>query len=358
VHDLAVIVVSTNEGHWLRRCLPTVFAACEGLRVDVVVVENGSTDGTGDLVRSEFLGARVVTCENHGFPHANNRALMTVDARYVLFLNPDTEVVEGTFGELLDRMEALPDVGLAGCRQLVPSGALDPSMRRFPTGTRILCEALGAERWPFRRSWTGQRELDFDRYASEFELDWTVGAFMLARREALEAAGWLDERFFLYCDDPDLGLRIKQGGWSVRHLPQMAIVHHAKKMGWSRRGHAQYAYAYRQYFAKHLSPAHRGAALGALGLAYGLRALAFSVARRSEPDAARAMQAGLRVMLGRGAPPYEPPPQTAVRVRTTVDVETNGDGSRLARSGAQEPIQPGGPAGEAQTGEREPSRAR
>jgi GT2 family glycosyltransferase len=340
MHDLAVIIVSTNEGHWLRRCLPTVFAAGAGLRLDVVVVENGSTDGTGDLVRSGFPGARVVSCENHGFPHANNRALMTVDARYVLFLNPDTEVVEGSFGELLDRMEALPDVGLAGCRQLVPSGELDPSMRRFPSAVRILCEALGAERWPFRASWTGQRERDFDRYANEFELDWTVGAFMLARREALEGAGWLDERFFLYCDDPDLGLRIKRAGWSVRHLPQMAIVHHAKKMGWSRRGHAQYAYAYRQYFAKHLSPPHRVAASAALALAYGLRALAFSLARQSEPDAVRAMQAGLRVLAGRDGPPYEAPPPTAVRARATMDATVNANGARFGRTGAKEPVPP------------------
>jgi GT2 family glycosyltransferase len=338
VHDLAVIIVSTNEGHWLRRCLPTVFAASEGLRVDVVVVENGSTDGTGDLVRSEFPSARVVACENHGFPHANNRALMTVDARYVLFLNPDTEVVEGTFGELLERMESLPDVGLAGCRQVVPSGGLDPSMRRFPSAVRILCEALGAERWPFRASWTGQRELDLDRYVNEFELDWTVGAFMLARREALESAGWLDERFFLYCDDPDLGLRIKRAGWSVMHLPQMAILHHAKKMGWNRRGHAQYAYAYRQYFAKHLSPAHRGAAVAALALAYALRALVFSATRRSEPDAARAMQAGLRVLAGREGPPYEPPPAIAVRARTPGNTAADGDGSQ--RAGAKEPVWP------------------
>jgi GT2 family glycosyltransferase len=341
MHDLAVIIVSTNEAHWLGRCLPTVFAAGEALSLDVVVVENGSTDGTGNLVRAEFPDARVVVSENHGFPHANNRALMTVDARYVLFLNPDTEVVEGTFGELIGRMDALPHVGLAGCRQLVPSGGLDPSMRRFPSAMRLLCEALGAERWPFRASWTGQRELDLDRYAEEFDLDWTVGAFMLARREALESAGWLDERLFLYCDDPDLGLRIKQAGWTVRHLPQMAILHHARKMGWNPRGHAQYAYAYRQYFAKHLAPAHRRAAVSALALGYALRALAFPVLRRSEPDAPRAMRGGLLTTLGRAGAPYEPPPPTALRGRAVVGAVGEA-GARPGRGPvrAKEPVAP------------------
>src|SRR4051794_38533810 len=170
MHDLAIITLSTNESDWLRRCLPTVFAATGDIDIDVVVVDNDSTDGTTALVESDFPRARVVRSPNHGFSHGNNRALMTVDARYVLFLNPDTEVLEGTFAELVERMDASPQVGLAGCRQLVPAGDLYPSMRRFPTAVRLLSEALGAERWPFRASWTGQRELDLDRYDEEFEL--------------------------------------------------------------------------------------------------------------------------------------------------------------------------------------------
>jgi GT2 family glycosyltransferase len=315
MHDLAIIIVSTNESDWLRGCLPTVFAAADGVAVDVVVADNDSADGTRALVESDFPEARVVGCANHGFPHANNRALMTVDARYVLFLNPDTEVVEGTFAELLGRMDANPHVGLAGCRQVMPDGELYPTMRRSTTAVRLFAEALGAERWPFRASWTGQRELDMDRYREEFELDWTQGSFMLARREALEAAGWLDERLFLYMDEPDLCTRIRQAGWTIRHLPQMCIVHHAEKMGWHARGHAQYAYAYRHYFAKHLSPVHRRAAVLALASGYGLRSLLFPVLRPSEPDAPLAMRAALRTAIGRGAPPYEAPPPTAVRPR-------------------------------------------
>jgi GT2 family glycosyltransferase len=324
MQDLAVIIVSTNEADWLRDCLPTVFAAAGDLNVDVVIADNDSDDGTRALVESEFPRARVVQCANHGFPHANNRALMTIDARYVLFLNPDTEVLEGTFGALVARMDADPQVGLAGCRQLMPDGELYPTMRRAPTALRILSEALGAERWPFRSSWTGQRELALDRYDQEFELDWTQGSFMLARREALDSAGWLDERLFLYMDEPDLCARIRRAGWTVRHLPQMTIVHHAGKMGWNARGHAQYAYAYRHYFTKHLSPVHRRAAVLALAVNYGLRRLLFPILRPSEPDAPVAMGAALRTTLGRGAPPYQAPPLTAMRQR-----DPSGDPARV-----------------------------
>jgi GT2 family glycosyltransferase len=266
-------------------------------------------------VQSEFPCARVVECDNHGFPHANNRALMTADARFVLFLNPDTEIVEGSLQDLVARMDASPEIGLAGCRQLQPDGELHPTMRRFPTALRLLMEALGSERWPIRASWTGQRLLDLSSYTREIDIDWTSGSFMLARREALESAGWLDERLFLYCDDPDLARRIKSAGWTVRHLPQMMIVHHAGKMGWSARGYAQYACANRVYFAKHLGGLHRRAAVLAAATGYGLRALLFPVLRRSEPDAATAMRAAFWTAIGRAQPPYESPPPTALRPR-------------------------------------------
>ncbi|HKN45568.1 MAG TPA: glycosyltransferase, partial [Propionibacteriaceae bacterium] len=95
--DLAVIVVSTNEAHWLGPCLGTVFAHMGDLRADVVVADNRSTDSTHEFVESEFPAARVVTCNNHGFGHANNCGLLTTDARYVVFLNPDTEIRDGSF---------------------------------------------------------------------------------------------------------------------------------------------------------------------------------------------------------------------------------------------------------------------
>src|ERR1700754_1985626 len=104
--DLAIIIVSTNEARWLQPCLSTVFANAGTATLDVVVVDNPSTDGTPELVATQFPQARVVTSENKGSAHANNRGAMTCSARYVLFLNPDTEVVDGTFGELVDAMDA------------------------------------------------------------------------------------------------------------------------------------------------------------------------------------------------------------------------------------------------------------
>lgn len=310
--DVAVIIPSTDEGRWLERCLPTVLAQEGAVTLDVVVVDNRSTDDTTQVV-ARHAGARLVACDNHGFAHANNRALATVDARYVLFLNPDTEVVAGSLAALVARMDALPDVGIGGARQLDAAGAPQPTMRRFPSAGRQLGEALASERWPLHPSWAGERELRMDRYATEFDLDWTSGSFMLVRREALDAAGWMDERFFIYSEEVDLALRVRQAGWRVRHFPQLTIVHHAGKAGHSAIAAAQYAYSRRLYAAKHLGPLSRRAFVAAAVLR-ALARLAYFAAR-GEGAARSAQSRSLRVLVGREGPPHEPPPATALRPR-------------------------------------------
>jgi GT2 family glycosyltransferase len=305
--DLAVIVVSTNEAHWLRRCLPTVYEHAGKIGLDVVVVDNESTDGTRELVESEFPLAQVVRCENRGFAQANNCALRTVDARWILFLNPDTEILAGTLAALVDGLRARPTVGLVGVRQVTPNGQLYPTIRRFSNATRWFFEGLGSERFPFKASWLGERELDMSVYEQDVECDWVSGSFMLVRREALQSAGFMDERFFLFCDETDLCLRIKQAGWEVRHLPDLTILHHAGKAGWNPKLEAQGAYAKRLYLQKHFSPPHRLAATAALALGYGLRS-----AWPSEPQRREAARAALGTLLGRRPPPYGRPPRVAL----------------------------------------------
>jgi GT2 family glycosyltransferase len=312
MHDLAIIVVSTNEAHWLRGCLGSIFAHAGDCALDVVVADNSSTDGTPDLVEREFPEARVVHCTNKGFAHANNRGLMTTNARYALFLNPDTEILEGTFEELVRALDERPSVGLAGVVQLTPEGDVYPTVRRFPNALRALGDAVGAERLPFGDGWLGERELRVERYQEELDCDWTSGSFMIARREALESAGFMDERFFIYSEEPDLCLRLKRAGWEVRHLPVMTIVHHAGKGGVRPRMAAQDAYARLQYARKHFAPLHRGAYATALGAGYVVRAV-LPGERRA------AARAALRTLVGIDPPPFGEPPPRAVAVRERTD---------------------------------------
>ncbi len=276
------------------------------LQLDVVVVDSGSTDDTADLVTREFPDVRVVRTENRGFAYANNRGLDVVDADWVLFLNPDTRILTGTLEELVSLLRERPSVGLAGVRQIDENGVMDPTMRRFPSAVRSLFVSVGAERLPLSSSGLGERNLDAAAYDRETVCDWTVGSFMLARREALDVVGGMDERFFLYCEETDFCLRIHQAGWDVVHLPQMTIFHHSSTTGSDETLGAQMAFARRQYMRKHFGPAHRAAGTVALALGYAIRSVSpgRTPSRRRRRASARS---ALTTLLGLAAPPFGDP---------------------------------------------------
>jgi N-acetylglucosaminyl-diphospho-decaprenol L-rhamnosyltransferase len=307
LNDIAIIIVSHNSALWLRSCLRSVFAHMGAVRVDVIVVDSQSRDETEDVVMGGFPNVRLVRCSNHGFAHANNRALMICDARYVLFLNPDTEILQGNLSDLVGAMDARPSVGLVGIRQVSREGRLDMTIRRFPNALRALGDAFSAERLRGRPRWLGERELDLAAYDREGECDWTSGSFMLARREAIESAGFLDERFFMYSEETDLCRRIKTAGWEVRHFPSMTILHDGAPPRVEQSIESLKAYNRIVYARKHFSPAHRILYSGAVFLRYVLRSVyagGGDLGRRRR----QASRAALSTLLGRSPVPYGRPP--------------------------------------------------
>jgi N-acetylglucosaminyl-diphospho-decaprenol L-rhamnosyltransferase len=324
MHDLAVIVVSTNDVNWLRPCLNTVYARAGEIDLDVVIADNESKDGTSELIRDEFSSARVVPCVNRGFGHANNRAAMTCDARYVLFLNPDTELLEGTLADLIATLDARPDIGLASVRQVTPDGAIYPTIRRFPNALRAFGEAIGCERFPALR-WLSPRLLDQRAYDREVDCDWLTGAFMIVRTEALLGAGIFDERFFMSSEEVDLAFRIRQAGWRVVHLPDVTILHHVhmgKPLGV--RMEAQYAFARQQYAHKHFSATHRAIYLSVVKSRYRLR-LALGLLPGQARYRRDASLLALRTLRGTQPPPYGEAPDNAVAPRSPSPVRDQRD---------------------------------
>lgn len=310
MHDVCAIVVSHNGKRWLDACLGSLQAHAGDLDLDLILVDNGS-DGAAAHVEERFEGVRTLSCANHGFGHANNRALEIADARYVLFVNPDTEVLDGSLAALVANMDRWPRRALLGARQLRADGSLAPSIRRFPSTRNMLAEALGVERVPGLRRLLGERELDPGRYEREGPCDWTSGSFMFVRREALDACGWFDERFFLYSEETDLCWRLKRAGWEIAHTPLVTICHYEDDRRGSPQLEAQAVYSRLQFARKHF----RGEALGyrsALGLRYALRAGRLS--RRGEPGPRRrAARAALRNVI-QDRPPFAAAPAQAITV--------------------------------------------
>lgn len=302
MHDVCAVIVSHNGKGWLEACLSTLFDAAEGIDLDLVVVDNGS-DGSAAYVEEHFPAARTLTCPNRGFGAANNVGLETADARYVLFLNPDTEFLGGSLRDLVAALDHRPHIGLAGLRQVGTEGELAPSMRRFPSTRNMLAEALGIERIPLLRRFLGERVLSPARYDRETRCDWTSGSFMLARTEALRACGGFDERFFLFSEETDLCWRFKAAGWDIVHMPQVTIRHFESERSATPRMEAQSAYARLQFARKHL--ARVAPYRLAMALRYALRA------RR--PAARAALEATLKEQ-----PPLAPPPQQPLEAQATI----------------------------------------
>jgi N-acetylglucosaminyl-diphospho-decaprenol L-rhamnosyltransferase len=310
VHDLAVVVVAIpNEAHWIRPCLRSVGEhAGGGITLEAIVADN-RTPGVAEIVEDEFPWARVVQCDNRGFGHANNRALATCNARYVLFLNPDTEILEGTLEQLVEFLDRNTEFGLIGVRQVTSDGSVYTTIRRFPSARRAFADAVALHRWAPYAGRLGERVVDMNAYDHETRCDWTTGSFMLVRREAIQSSGIFDERFFIYSEEADLCYRLKRAGWEIGHVPTMTILHYADKSPDNPRRRAQDAFSRLQYSHKHFSRAHRFFYRSALAIRYALRTLSPDSNRRA------ASRAGLTITLGLADPPFGAPPLQAVTLR-------------------------------------------
>ncbi len=223
---LSVLIVNWNVRDLLRRCLQSVLAPSLPDALEVIVVDNGSTDGSGEMVRTEFPQVHLIANpDNRGFTAANNQGLAVARGRYVLLLNPDTEVVGDALTTMVAFADAHPDVGVVGPQLLNPDGTVQSSRRRFPTLMTALFESTWLQPYAPRRLLT--RYYVLDRPDDEIQdVDWVTGAALMARREAIEQVGPLDERFFMYSEELDWCRRFRAAGWRVVYLPTARVIHY------------------------------------------------------------------------------------------------------------------------------------
>jgi N-acetylglucosaminyl-diphospho-decaprenol L-rhamnosyltransferase len=252
--DLSIVIVNWNVRELLRRCLDSIFgsdglsmagldtrgamigdgfdASCSnsGRRMEVIVVDNASADGSVAMLTRDYPGVRVVANrENAGFTRGNNQGLAASRGRFLLFLNPDTEVAPDALRLLLDYAEAQPAVGVVGPQLRYGDGSLQSSRRRFPTLATFFLESTVVQRWwPQNRVLARYYVLDRPDDAIS-QVDWVVGACMLVRRAVLEQIGGFDEGFFMYSEELDLCRRAVDAGWQVVYLPAAVVTHYEGK---------------------------------------------------------------------------------------------------------------------------------
>lgn len=224
--DVSVVVVSFNTRGLLRRCLANVNQQIEGLRAEVLVVDNASRDGSAQMVRDEFPQVQLIANEaNRGFAAANNQAFARARGRLVALLNPDAELGDGVLRRAVARMNREPRVAAVGGRLLASDGTPQPSARMFPTLRDEVFVRTGLA-WKFRRSRIfGRLDRAWADPDVDARVDWVPGAFFLVRASLLQRLGGFDERFFLYYEEVDLCRRIAAAGGEIWYWADCAVRH-------------------------------------------------------------------------------------------------------------------------------------
>jgi len=258
-----VVIVNHNTLELLQDCLDSLFSGgMRGVDARVWVVDNASTDGSADMVADRFPSVMLIRGElNDGFAAANNVALRAAGfgdssdrgpqahntvvhsaPPDVLLLNPDTVVPPGAVAALARALRSEDDIGIVGPKLVLPDGRLDLACRRsFPTPRVAFYRFSGlAKAFPNSRRF-GRYNMTFLDPDVAADVDAVVGACMMVRGEAVEAAGLLDERFWMYGEDLDWALRIRRAGWRTVYRPHV-VVHHVKRASSSRSRRARYEF--------------------------------------------------------------------------------------------------------------------
>ncbi len=242
--DLGIVVVSWNVREHLRRCLRSIDESLGGRRIiyRTIVVDNASHDGSAEMVRGEFPHVEIIAnATNRGFAGGNNdgfRALGLLQPvgatrrvpRYVLLLNPDTEVAADALPRLLHYLDRHADVIAVGPQLRYGDGSLQSSRRHFPSIGTLFWESTLLEQWWPGNPWARRYRMETRSPTGEQTVDWLVGAALLVRAAAIERSGGLDEGFFMYSEELEWQARLardhRREGGRIVYLAGAVVIHH------------------------------------------------------------------------------------------------------------------------------------
>ena len=228
---VSVVIVGWNAKHYLELCLESLAKAPPRRSMEVLVVDNASTDGSVEMIEAKFPWVKLIkSSENLGFAKGNNVAIRQCQGRYIALVNPDVIVFPGCLDALADFLDENPKVGNVGPRVLNPDMSMQSTCRRFPTLWNNFCSATGlSTRFKSSRFFAGEHMFYFP-HDRTLTVDVLVGCFSMIRREAFDTVGLLDEDLFMYGDDVDWCRRARNAGWQVVFYPGGQAIHDRGKI--------------------------------------------------------------------------------------------------------------------------------
>ena len=223
---LSIVIICWNDWKVIENCLSSIFESTRRIEFEVIVSDNGSTDGSVERIRTQFPAVRMIeNGSNLGFARGNNAGIREAIGDYVLILNPDTIVHPSSLDRWIEFADRHPEAGAFGCRTLYGDGRYQVSARPFPTVSRALVAALGLRfLGHFGRLFLSDQYVGW-KGDGEREIDWQSGSCVLLRGSLLKQLGGFDEQFFYHYEEVDLCHRVWQAGYRIRFTPDVIITH-------------------------------------------------------------------------------------------------------------------------------------
>ena len=224
--EISVVIVGWNAKHYLELCLDSLAKAPPRRSMEVLVVDNASTDDSVEMIETKFPWVQLIKSpENLGFSKGNNLAIRQAKGRYIALVNPDVIVLPGCLDALSDFLDQHPNVGNVGPSVLNPDMTQQSTCRRFPTLWNNFCSAIAlATTFTKSRIFAGEH-MWFFPHDRTLAVDVLVGCFSMIRRETFDVVGLLDENLFMYGDDVDWCRRARNAGWEVVFYPGARAIH-------------------------------------------------------------------------------------------------------------------------------------
>lgn len=225
--DVSVIIVNWNTKELLLACINSLKNETHDVTLEIIVVDNASTDGSQEALKQHFPDVTLIQNEeNFGFAKANNIGIRASTGKYICLVNSDVEVKSGCIDQMINYIEQYPRIGMLGPKIFYPDGRVQVSCKQFPSLWNQLCSAIGLHRIFHKSKTFAGEEMTFINFDKLSEVDCLIGAFWLIKREALNQVGLLDEDFFFYSEDFDWCKRFWKHGWEVVFFPRAEIIHY------------------------------------------------------------------------------------------------------------------------------------
>ncbi|HPI19238.1 MAG TPA: glycosyltransferase [Candidatus Kapabacteria bacterium] len=226
--DISIIIVNYNVKDFLFQCLKSIEKAEQNLNVEVIVVDNNSTDGSANYLSPLFPRVKFIALEeNLGFGKANNLGFKQAKGKYFLILNPDTILEENTLLVMKEYHDTHQEVGIAGCKVLNADGTFQvPCRRGFPTPWVAFTKLFGLQQIFPKSKLFGRYNQTFQNIDETYYIESISGSFMFARRETIEELGGFDTDFFMYAEDIDLCYRATKLNWKIAYVHTTSIIHY------------------------------------------------------------------------------------------------------------------------------------